>query len=325
MSSPRARTAVRGRLAAQLLRVLRPLIIGPSERAARRLLDGRPPETSVRAMERDLERGAARIGDIDVAALFEELMVEIGNDPRAARAPRVPAPRGALATSVCSVFDELDRMTPLGTLALLSGSGLYSRDRLVVATRTQQLRIEARLLRGERRSDALQALALHSIELEYGWFLRIVLQASWAGRNLCFRERQPLGLVFREISEQGTLGRELWRDAQHVRNAAAHGDWRFDLDHRAVVTRDRGLPAQRHAMPGLYRELCRVADAPSVLSFVLERAQKRDMLASMVPAFAEFCRTRDEERVARAVEPLAARIRNAHARLLGLGWARVPP
>jgi hypothetical protein len=221
-------------------RVLRTLFVEPSRGLTRRLREDVPPQTAMRRTEAAVQRAADRLAKGDLEAFVPDMIALIKAAPEQGIEIEVPAAESQAEAVVFAVLDELERVLPYGTIALLTMMvGIHRPAR--IATWYETLRLGQRVAeaRGEERALRLKDFALHVVEKEHVRFLQVLLQAAWVADDKPYRWNNSIGDLVNEVKQRGLLGPLLWPDARHVRNAAAHPDgWVFNFEQRLSSVTD---------------------------------------------------------------------------------------
>lgn len=283
------------------------LLLAPAQHLMQRVEDDVPPQTAMRAMDRDFLDATSAESGRDVAALLAEIMDAVRTAPDGDLVA-VPSPKTRIEAAATTVFDRLDDQLPYATIALLTCSvGIGGRRRAERGYETSQLANGIEQVSGERRALRLKEFAWHVVENVYGPFLHVLLQAVWARDGKPFRPFKSIGDVLNEVKQRNLLGEDLWVDAARVRNAASHnGGWRPCIDRNTVTLHDErknGEPpwTREFDVDALFGQLLELAAHAQTLEGVFGRAAKRDVVVPFQPGFMELAKTGD----ARALEQVA--------------------
>jgi hypothetical protein len=315
-------------MSAKGIRALERLFVRPVERFLERAAADVPPKTSMRRMERELDRAGDELSADDVRGLFAELLTAMRNAEEIVPIA-IPPPTSPIEASLFLLFDSLEHVLPHGTMALITcGVGIGRPHRAEICYETIRLAAAVEAARGELRALRLKELAWHVMEYCYGPFLHALLQTTWARDGKGFRPFRSIGNVVNEVKQKALLGTDLWIEAAHIRNAASHrGGWTVDIDKGSVRLHDERPDGsnpwtQEFAIDDLYKRVIEAFAHSQLLETVLGRAFKRDLLRPMQPAFVEFAKSGNES----ALEPVgkffAETFQQTWESMLRRGWTQ---
>jgi hypothetical protein len=273
------------------------------------------PATAVHLLEKELRRAVA--SNDGLGNTIAEVLALIERDPRLVSPLPIPTPQGTRRQEICGHFDRMEAALPCATLMLFHGGGLTGRRMAETCFRTVRHDLSAGLARRERRSELLRDLAIPGLETTYGFFLRVVLQAHWTANGMPFKNDLSFGRMVTLVGQLGLVPQSLWIDAGHVRNAAAHGYWRYDPISDRVLLQDRSWQ-QSYELKDLHRLLRRAHGTIADLYFALGRSVAKNASRPLLEVL-QLSVGRSAEAMV-ALQAFQRSTTDAYTTLVGLGW-----
>jgi hypothetical protein len=287
-----------------------------------------PPQTAVRAMVDDLQRVGGIAGQENMTNMVAGLLKCAASEAAPPNAPS--ASQGAFEPAVFAIFDALEAVFPLGTIAVVHLSAGFGRTSwLERFYRTMQLGEEVTKVQGEARALRLKEFAWWVLEYEYGPHVHLLLQAHRACRREPYEPFRSMGRVMRQARQECVLANDLWIDAAHVRNAASHnGGWRPDIDRHVVRLRDEHPNGSAWTMEfdvdDLARRLDTLVGLTGAVMSAYQRAAQRDFAPVFAPAFDEWTRTKDDALFEASTALVHQPLECSWNALQTLGWPVAP-